>query len=378
MVAIGGQRAVGQPRGRRVAVERGERTALGELGEAGREVGVDGGHPAAHERDGLRVGPAARERVELRGVLGELLVRGHGPAGVAAQARGDEDAPAVGVADDERRAARGLRAQRRLVEVGGVVQRAVGPQRAEGGEVGDRRRRAVDHRRAVARQHAHHAAGRHVPAADLRQARGRLERPGRARDRPRRTVGAGGRAQRAQDPGRRGGGHRAAARAVVVGPLHDGADAHEVEQRRAAGRAGALLADQRVGRPLQVDGAQVGEGHDEARRHGPVGQRREDRVVGPAPVVEGEELAGQDHRALAGRQRAVEVVGGVAPRRGHAVGQAELAVQRRPRAPAASTRPPPARAPRRRAPRRRRRGRSACTASAPRPARPSDTSGPAL
>ena len=327
MVAIGGQRAVGQPRRRRVAVERREGTALGELGEARREVGADRRHTAAHERNGLRVGPASRERVELRGVLGELLARGHGPAGVAAQARGDEDAPAVGVADDERRAARGLRAQRRLVEVGGVVQRAVGPQRAEGGEVGDRRRRAVDHGRVIARQHAHHAAGRRVPAPDLREPRGGLERPGRARDGPRRPIAAGGGAERPQDRGRRGGGHRAAARAVVVGPLHDGADAHQVEQRPQLPGHGALLADQRIGRPLQVDGAQVGEGHDEARRHGPVGQGREDRVVGAAPVVEGEELAGQDHGALAGRQRAVEIVGGVAPRRGHAVGQPELTIE---------------------------------------------------
>ena len=246
-----------------------------------------------------------------------------------------------------------------LVEVGGVVQRAVGPQRAEGGEVGDApapSRRPPSPRRGAARAPCRRSArSSGGPAAAARRARACP--PRRAPCAAARTRAPGG-PSASRTAGRRGGRDGAAARAVVVGALHDGADAHEVEQRPQLAGQRALLADERVGRPLQVDRAQVGERDDEAHRHGPVGQRRQDRVVGPAPVVEGEELAGQDHGAPAARQRAVEVVGGVAPRRGHAVRAARAGGRGRRRAPAASTRAPPA-PPRRRAPAARRRGRSA-------------------
>ncbi len=72
---------------------------------------------------------------------------------------------------------------------------------------------------------------------------------------------------------------------------------------------------------------EVGEGHDVAHRHRPVGERREDRVDRAAPAVEGEQLSGKHHGARLARQGAIEVVPGVAPGRGHALPQ-QLLVQR--------------------------------------------------
>ena len=378
VVAIGGQRAVGQPRRRRVAVERGERTALGELGEAGREVGADRGHPAAHERDGLRVGPAARERVELRGVLGELLAGGHGPARVAAQARGDEDAPAVGVADHERRAARGLGAQRRPRRGrrrSAARGRSAARRRRRGRRSPAPSRRPPSRRRAAARAPCRRSArSSGGPAAAARRARASRPRPGRS---------AAARSARAGGPSAR---RTPAAEEAGTAPLRARSSSAPcttapTPMRSSSGRSwpgsGALLADQRVGRPLQVDGAQVGEGHDEARRHGPVGQgragsgrrsrpsRRRRRAGRAGPWRAGRAAACGRGR---GRRRAT-------PRARRGAARAGDPGRRRARA--ASTRAPPATA----APTSaaaRRRGRSACTASAPRPARPSDTSGPAL
>src|SRR3712207_9490659 len=59
----------------------------------------------------------------------------------------------------------------------------------------------------------------------------------------------------------------------------------------------ALLADEVVDGPVQVDRAQVGVRDDRALGDRPVGERREDRVDRAAPVVVGEELAGQHERA---------------------------------------------------------------------------------
>ncbi len=284
-----GERAVGDPRGARIAVERGERPALGELREARRVRRGDGAHAPAEQRDRLGVVAARGERVQLRGVLGDLVVRAEGVAGVPAPAGRDEDPPAVGVGDDDVGATRGLRAQRR---------RASGRRRSAGRARAAARRSRPGRRCAcaepstivcgAARQHAHDPVRAHGVAAHLREPRDRGDRPLARRHGQQRPVGARGRSVallRQRPPRRRRPNRRRCASGRRRRRGHDRADALAGRAAPAAGPAARALADERVGRPLQVVGAQVGERDDHALgdragRSAPAGSGRTSRPSG--------------------------------------------------------------------------------------------------
>ena len=296
------------PGGARRSVERGERPRLGELRGAGKRVLAD-------VPDALVLGHglgrrAGVERIEERGVGRRIGVCRQRRTHLLAGTRGDDHAPPVAVADHDVGARAGGSPQLAGGAVGGVGQRTPGVERPEGGEAGERVRRAVDERLRAGRRHPHDPlARRHVVAGDLRQARGRRERPRLAADLALRAVAAIRVAEPAAGELASGArGHdRAAARPVIVGAGDHRPGAEQPQQRRELPLDHALLLDQVVGAPQEVDGPPVGVGEHRPRRHRPVAERGQDRVDRRRPVVGREQLGGKHDRARVGRQAGVEV-----------------------------------------------------------------------
>ena len=305
------ERAIALPVRGGVTVERRERPPLGKLRVGGRERRPQVAR-ALVRRDGLPVAAAPGERLEHGGVGRERVVGSQRPAVVLRHPRSREHAPAVGVGDHDLAGPAHIARGR----VAGVGHPAVG-QRAERGQPRERVRAAVHDRRALVGLQAHHRPrARPVPGPHARQLAPGAERARGARLTAHGAPALVGRAELVEHVGGVGRGRGAAARAVVVGSGDHGARGQQVQQRRELARQRAPLLHEPVDRPEQVDRSQVGVRHRVADRHRPVGQRRQDRVDRPAPVVVRVELAGEHDRAPVGADRRVDVVRRVLPGRG--------------------------------------------------------------
>ncbi len=342
------QGPVGDPRRRRGAVDAGERPMLGEEREP-RRFGRSHVPHAAVDGHRLRRAPAGGERVELGGVRRHGVGGGQRGPRVLGQSRGREDSSAVGVRDHDLGTFRGGGPDLRRSAVGGVEQRPVGGERAERGQPGERLGRAVDDGGGAGGLHAHHRARRmQVVTADLGEC-GRLAELARRRTEPaNRSVGSVGAREALPVEHPRGvhGMDGAAAVEVVVGADDEGARPQQAEQRAQLAGIEALLLDEAVHGPEQVDGVQVGVRDDVAHGDRPLRQRGQDRVHRSAPAVEREQLAGHHNGTGVARERAVELAGGVRPRRGDRLPR-DLVDRRRDRW-SAATRPARAAPPRRR------------------------------